>query len=216
MKRTLSLMLAVVLMMSLCFITACSDKEKDIVPETVEDCYTLYKDVFVDDDSIVLDVKIPQLTFTTDTAKVINAEILAQFYTDDIQNALDGGFTNVQVYVKPKMTLYNDVFSMRIDGNLYPSYGTDGDVYIINYDTKTGERLSAEETIALLGHDYETVMADLDKTIKDLYGNTVVSTELKGVFIYEDGTSEIVSYVNVKPVGADAWQSVCTMGIAAK
>lgn len=215
MKKITTLILVFVSV--LCLFTACDGKtggSKEKLPETAGECISVYKEAHTDDGAS-LDITIPNLSFDTEAAKSINAEILSRFYTSDVKTAIDGGFTNIGIYITPKASLYGTILSLQINETYTPSYGTDGDVYLVCYDVQTHTELSAAYVLSKLGYDYETAEAQAYTFAKQEYG-ALEYFEMQGVYVYEDGSCDVVSYAVPEHVGTDAWKSVSVYKLSAK
>ncbi|MBR2742406.1 MAG: hypothetical protein IKD89_02340 [Clostridia bacterium] len=209
MKKALSIILALTLF--LCVFTACRKAGgDDPAPADGVDKYVAI-DVsrHVDNDDITLQIDIPKLLPDTDAARSINEEINSIFYGEDIQTAINGGFSGIEVYIQPKYALYDSLVSIRIDESFVPMYGADGSVYIVNYDTASDSRIELDQMLTMFGYTYWGVMDTAEQLAAATYGaEAVEAVEAQGLYVNGDGSCELVCYVITRPNGVDTWQYV--------
>lgn len=177
-------------------------------PQTADECITWLADVQKESDDITLDIKIPQIKIDKPGAQSINEEIKAKFYTEDVKSAIDGGFDGVQVFTRTETTLHGNILSIRIKAELYPSYGTDGEIYTVCYDVKTDTLLTPAQVLKQKGHTYEKAMQSLRDAYDEQVKDYTEFFELAGVFIDEEGKVEMVATSLIHPQQADAWKTL--------
>ncbi|MBQ3378965.1 MAG: hypothetical protein IJG50_03765 [Clostridia bacterium] len=213
MKKTLAIILALTLF--LCVFTACrktDNGDTDTKKGGVEQYVAMAVSEHVDSDDLTLNIEIPNLLPDTEAAKSINDEINMLFYGDDIQTAINGGFSGIEIYITPKTALYDTIVSIRIDESFVPMYGTDGSVYIVNYDTATDSRIELDQMFTMFGYTYWGAMDAANILAAETYGAEFVdSVEAQGLFVNEDGSCELICYVMARPNGVDTWQYVLSV-----
>ncbi|MBQ4250026.1 MAG: hypothetical protein II705_08300 [Clostridia bacterium] len=213
MKKAAAVILA--LAMFVCIFTACQksdgDGGADAAKSGIDKYVSMAVSEHVDNEDIKLDIEIPNLLPDTEAAKSINDEINTLFYGDDIQAAIDGGFAGIEIYITPRAALYDTIVSIRIDEAFVPMYGTDGSVYVVNYDTATDSRVELDQMFTIFGYTYWGAMDEANRLAAETYGEFVDSVEAQGLYVNEDGSCELICYVYARPNGVDSWQYIMSV-----
>ncbi len=213
MKKAAAVILA--LAMFVCIFTACQksdgDGGADAAKSGIDKYVSMAVSEHVDNEDIKLDIEIPNLLPDTEAAKSINDEINTLFYGDDIQAAIGGGFAGIEIYITPRAALYDTIVSIRIDEAFVPMYGTDGSVYVVNYDTATDSRVELDQMFTIFGYTYWGAMDEANRLAAETYGEFVDSVEAQGLYVNEDGTCELICYVYARPNGVDSWQYIMSV-----
>lgn len=189
--------------------SACDIKNNtQTASKSLSECVTWIADKKVENDKYTVDVKIPQINFDKPGANSINEEIKAKFYTNDVVTSLNGGFEGVQLYIKTDLSLNGNILSVKIKQELYPSYGTDGEVYSVLYDIKNDVIITPSKYIKDKGYVYDKVIKDTKAAFEKQTQEHIEYFDIAGIHINEQGQMEVIAVILVHPVKADSWKVI--------
>ena len=175
---------------------------------SLSDCVTWLVDKKVENNKYTVDVKIPQINFDKPGSKSINEEIKAKFYTEDVKTSLNGGFEGIQLYIRTEYSLNGNILSLRIKEELYPSYGTDGEVYSVCYDISKDILVTPAQYLKDKGYTYEKVVADTKAEFEKQTTENIESFNIEGIYINDKGQIEVIANIVGHPVKSDSWKYI--------
>ena len=148
-------------------------------------------------------IQIPKLTIEKEVAQKINSEI-DKLFTNYAKRYLEEQSFGL-LYTLTEYYIDTNIISLKITDILYPTYGTDGDIYTVNYSIKEDKILPFEYALKQLNTTQKILTASI---YKEYDNGNMKSIEANQFFINEEGKIIIVVIAVEQPPEVEAWKHI--------
>ena len=117
---------------------------------------------------------------------------------------------NTWIEIKSYPFTSSEYLQVVVTSNIFPTYGTDGDLFSVNYDKKTGKWISVDDILKELDMDSEQLLIEVGEAYEPEFPEMQMDkVEVTGFLMHEgtDGhTVELFLEITEKNVDSDTWK----------